>query len=100
MLGSAHAGERDAAALAADKLVRERGLTWLAILSIEPSESPANLTDAECIAVCMDRADLMTPWEINFLTGVARQVARGRRLSSKQRSVLHRLYAMAREHCP
>ncbi len=32
LLGSPHAGERDAAALAADRLVRGRGLTWKEIL--------------------------------------------------------------------
>jgi hypothetical protein len=99
MLGSAHAGERDAAALAANNLVRERGLTWPIILGVE-SSATSDLTDAERIAACMGRVDLMTPWESKFLNGIARQVARGRQLSPRQEAVLERLYAMARECRP
>ena len=37
LLGSDHAGERDAAGLAAHRLIRQRGLTWLDIIAPAPS---------------------------------------------------------------
>jgi hypothetical protein len=41
LLGSDHAGERDAAGLAADRLVRAAGLTWSSIVCIPQDESRA-----------------------------------------------------------
>lgn len=38
LLGSAHAGERDAAGLAAERLVRGAGLTWRQVLLDEIAE--------------------------------------------------------------
>jgi len=40
MLGSAHAGERDAAFLAAERVLKEAGLTWYDILDIPPKDRP------------------------------------------------------------
>jgi hypothetical protein len=40
MLGSAHVGERDNAARLADRMVRQAGLTWQAVLTEAPAASP------------------------------------------------------------
>lgn len=38
MLGSAHAGERDAAFLAAERILKEAGLTWYDVFDIPPKD--------------------------------------------------------------
>jgi hypothetical protein len=38
MLGSAHPGERDAAFLAAERLLKEAGLTWYELLDVSEKE--------------------------------------------------------------
>lgn len=40
LLGSDHAGERDAAALAASRFLRIRGLTWPDVIGIAPAQAP------------------------------------------------------------
>jgi hypothetical protein len=97
MLGSAHAGERDAAAMAADKLVRERGLTWPIVLGIEPAADISEPTDTEMIRACRDHIRFLDDWSQDFIENIARQVARGRRLSLKQRAVLLRTYRVVRQ---
>ena len=71
MLGSAHAGERDAEALAADQLVRERGLTWPALLGIEPAANIWERTDKEMIQVCLDHIRFPNDWSQDFIESVA-----------------------------
>jgi hypothetical protein len=70
-------GERDAAALAADRLVRGRGLDWLTALggvqleqpmsqpgwTPSPSPVPTHVGDLQA---CGRRLDLLTPWETAF----------------------------------
>ena len=94
MLGSAHEGERASAAAAADRLVRDRGLTWQLILGVEAAPA-SDLDHQDRVAFCREHAALFTDWECRFLDGVARQLARGRLLTDKQTGVLNRLYAMA-----
>lgn len=40
MLGSDHAGERDAAARQAEKFRRKHGLTWAELLALQPEPRP------------------------------------------------------------
>ena len=97
MLGSTHGGERDAAALAANNLVREHGLTWLAILGVELAADMSEPTDAEMVKACLDRKRCLSDWEVDFIRSIAALVGRGRRLSAKQKAVLVRLYEVAKE---
>ena len=95
LLGSNHAGERDAAGLAADRLVRSRGLTWAEVLEQHGATcspgyrpAPAQYEDpaAADLRVCGQRLDLLTTWELAFITDLARRSIQ--RLSSKQRAIL------------
>jgi hypothetical protein len=45
LLGSDHAGERDAAALAASRFLRSRGLTWPDVIGAAPPAQPPPLRD-------------------------------------------------------
>ena len=106
LLGSPHAGERDAAALAADRLVRGRGLTWGDVLeqhgatcapahpSTQAYEDPA----AVDLRICGQRVDLLTPWELAFVTDLARTSVR--RFSAKQRAILADIAAKVRSAGP
>jgi hypothetical protein len=97
LLGSSHAGERDAAGLAADRLVRQVGLTWFDIVSppvveqpvhvaVEPAE-PDNWRNT--IAKCQARPELLSEWETAFL----RKLPAFPRLSDKQENILREIAA-------
>jgi hypothetical protein len=87
MLGSAHAGQRAAAAEMADKLVRARGLTWPQILSPRLMQS----TD-ELVGLVLANLGALTQWERGFVYSI-----NGRQnLSEKQLALLERLAAKAR----
>jgi hypothetical protein len=93
MLGSAHSGERDAAALAAHKLIFERGLTWPTILGVEGAVDTADLSIAEMISgVRMHIAEL-TAKEARFITDISLYPSSGRALSVKQENWLKAIYA-------
>ncbi len=87
MLGSSHAGERDAAALAADRFVRARGIAWPDLLAGEPAASsraePVNTVQVD-IALCRQHPGLLTQWERDFLRGLKPE----RGVSVKQRVIL------------
>ncbi len=87
MLGSSHAGERDAAALAADRFVRARGIAWPDLLAGEPAApsqaAPVNTLQAD-IALCRAHPGLLTEWERVFLRGLKAE----RGVSPKQRRIL------------
>ncbi len=86
MFSSDHAGERDAAALAAHRLIRQRGLSWQQV--IEPGTATAALPELrtwrQTVARCLERPGSLRPWEVGFL----RHLPEFRRLSTKQRYVL------------
>ncbi len=86
LLGSSHAGERDAAALAANRFVQAHGLTWPQVLKPPAIEKalPELGTWRQTAARCLDRPGNLRPWEIGFL----RDLPKFRRLSVKQRYVL------------
>jgi hypothetical protein len=111
MLGSAHAGERDAAALAAEKLRREAGLTWEQVLSctapmrpVSDHFSPSPLRPATpeepryfamAIGFCLEfaRTAGFTDWEIRFLHKLNSWTGA---ISERQQETLRELHSRAR----
>jgi hypothetical protein len=90
LLGSAHQGERDAAGLAAHRLVKASGVKWCDVVCI-PQTAPAGRSqhatdpfgggDWRSIAVACGRYPyLLNKWEHEFLSGLPRVP----RLSAKQ----------------
>jgi hypothetical protein len=86
LLGSSHAGERDSAGLAAERLVRQRGLTWQQVLSPPVVEKPTPKIEPwrRTVDRCLERQGSLRVWEKGFL----RDLAGFRKLSVKQRSCL------------
>lgn len=109
MLGSPHPGERDAAALAADRLVRQAGASWSDVLGggARPGPDAGRAPDpvqpyppraghVADLATIAWRPDLLTPWESQFVAGVAQ----GRTVSPRQRDILAKLAARVRSAGP
>ncbi len=89
LLGSDHAGERDAARLAAHRLVQRLGVSWGDLLS-RPRENKEPLQSV-WRTTCTDllkHPGKLRPWERKFVA----DLPNFRRLSSKQR---HRLAEIA-----
>ena len=87
LLGSSHQGERDAAALVADRLVRGRGLEWSQLLAPKPptpAAPPAPSSVEADLRICRAYPGLLTDWERGFLRGLKP----GYMLSEKQRRIL------------
>jgi hypothetical protein len=71
MFGSAHAGERAAAALVADRMVRDHGLTWGQVITAARSHEPPPDSEIEqLIRFALDRAAHLSDWERGFLTNI------------------------------
>lgn len=86
MLGSEHAGERDAAGLAAHRLLERCGLSWSDVLTPPATEKrlpELGIWRATCQTLLQHRGQLRA-WEISFLT----DLPNFQRLSTKQRYVL------------
>jgi len=78
-LSSDHAGEREAAALLATRLVRDRNVSWLDVLQPEPQgHKPAdadprhNADPGSDLALCQRHVGRLTAWEHEFVWSVAR----------------------------
>lgn len=85
MLGSDHAGERDAAGLAAHQFIRKRGLTWRdALVREPPKREPLYSTWRAACAELMKRAGDLRPWERRFVADLPSFP----RISTKQRYIL------------
>jgi len=86
MLGSTHPGEREAAALAADRFIRSRGAAWRQVLRppAEEHKLPLLGTWRDTCAKCLAHPRGLRKWEVDFLT----DLPKFRRLSVKQRYVL------------
>jgi hypothetical protein len=86
MLGSDHPGERDAAGLAAHRLITQAGMTWTQVLRAPPVERrlPELGTWRGTVRECLARPSALRPWELGFL----RDLTGFRRLSVKQRYCL------------
>ena len=88
LLGSDHAGERDAAGLAAHRLLQSRGLTWPAVLAPPTrAREPLQGDWRQTCAACLERRGSLRPWEIGFLN----DLPNFRRVSSKQRYILQEI---------
>jgi hypothetical protein len=102
LLGSVHAGERDAAGLAAHRLVKHAGLSWQDVLTPqvghhqrkpepepEPDWPPPRPTNAHAswrrtVASLLSKPGLLTPWEAEFLRSINERFS----LSERQFEVL------------
>lgn len=96
LLGSNHPGERAAAALKADAVVRQTGLTWLDVVMPSPSIAPAlegppswRQTAAECVPF----TDRLPPKEVEFISKI---LAYRREPSPKQLKWLCDIHARLR----
>jgi hypothetical protein len=86
MLGSDHPGERDAAGLAAHRLLQKRGLTWDDVMSPRPAERrmPEFGTWRETCRRLLEQPRALRAWERSFLADLPNFP----RISTKQRYVL------------
>ena len=87
LLGSDHAGERDAAGLAAHRLLQRHGLTWEAVVMPPRAREPLMGIWRATVAACLERPGSLRPWEAGFL----RDLSNFRRVSSKQRYILQEI---------
>jgi hypothetical protein len=86
LLGSDKQGERDAAALAAHRILVKAGMTWSEILAVRPIEHREPLMRrwrTTCAELQKRQGDLR-PWERGFVA----DLPRFQRLSTKQRYCL------------
>jgi hypothetical protein len=76
MFGSAHAGERAAAAALADRIVSELGLRWTDIISVPlvPAESISadSVSWQDALAVCIDNIHELDPRSRAFVQSLSR----------------------------
>ncbi len=86
LLGSDKAGERDAAGLAAHRLVSTAGLSWQQVLSPPGPDKPLPELGIwrETVRQCLEHPGSLRPWEACFL----RDLPKFPRLSTKQRYCL------------
>ncbi|NCC52637.1 MAG: hypothetical protein EOM20_15660 [Spartobacteria bacterium] len=100
MFSSSFDGERANAAAMADKLLKERGLTWeKALFSIAARPEPRRVWDephytSDIAYECLKWPEPLTDWELEFL----RSVAGRSRLTEKQRRVLARIEKKCRTY--
>jgi hypothetical protein len=88
MLGSAHAGEKAVAALKADNIVRDRGLTWHEVIAL-PKRTTSPETLSELCGWLLGHSEILSPWEVNFL----REISGLKSISPKQRDCLDAITA-------
>jgi hypothetical protein len=100
MLSSDYAGERDAAALAATRLVRDAGLRWVdlfqppAVREQPLRTPPPSRSDWRGLcAWCAGQPDQLTAWENDFIAALPRFP----RLSAKQAITLYGIAARLSE---
>jgi len=89
LLGSDHPGERDAAGLAAHRLLQKRGLSWEDALTPQPAERrlPEHTTWRATCARLMENPRALRPWERTFVADLPNFP----RISVKQRYVLNEI---------
>jgi hypothetical protein len=83
LLGSSFDGERAAAALKADHLIRDHGLTWNEVIAV-PKRITSPETLSELCGWLLGHSEILSPWEINFL----QEISSLKSISPKQRDVL------------
>lgn len=88
LLASGHAGERDAAALAAMRFLRQRKLMWCDVITADaPVVLPVRRAPIDwrrTVEYCLRYPGSLRPWEAGFL----RDLRSFPRLSQKQRASL------------
>lgn len=87
-LGSNHDGERAAAGLLADRMLRSAGLTWEQLVPAFPvtvlkAEAPCSGWRAE-LALCRRHVGFLRPWEQGFISSLASRTS----VTTKQRARL------------
>jgi hypothetical protein len=89
LLGSDKPGERDAAGLAAHRMVSGAGTTWEEVLAPAPllQREPLHAPWRTMVAACRRRPDALTEWERGFINSISIR----NRLTEKQMAVLARL---------
>ena len=98
MLGSDHDGERANAAHAADKLLRQNGLTWREWIEgrQKPREpEPAGVGILDAIERCLGCPEMLNEWERRFLGDVR---ARAPDLTEKQLAKVEQIYRKVRTY--
>lgn len=77
-LSSDYAGERDAAALLASRIVRDRDVTWLDVLRADlPARAPDaagprhNAAPSSDLALCLRHLNQLNGWEQQFARSLA-----------------------------
>ena len=74
LLGSDHAGERDAAAVLASRLLREANLTWadviLPAVGLDRAAPPTAGGHAAAVRWVLARQAMLNRWERSFILGV------------------------------
>jgi len=90
LLSSDKAGERDAAGLAACRLLRARGLGWSDVVVLPAKSADDTVPWRSVVEQCL-ASPHCTPWERSFLESLCGF----RRLSEKQHAVLSRIAAKA-----
>ena len=76
-LSSDHAGERDAAALLASRIVRDRDVSWLDLLRSDPpartcaSDPGRSNAPGSGLALCLRHLGQLNGWEQNFVRFMA-----------------------------
>ncbi len=93
LLSSVHDGERAAAGLAADKLVRALGITWEDAIVGKLGYDEEWEDFAENILLY----NWLTPWEREFCESLLEK-RQGRELSEKQEAVINKLREKATQH--
>ncbi len=93
LLASNHAGERDAAGLAAARLLRQRDLSWDEVVA-SPEAPRSRLTQfpagwRETVRLCFRRPSALTQWEQDFCGNLLTRTS----VSEKQQAVLDRIFA-------
>jgi hypothetical protein len=87
-LSSDHAGERDAAALAATRMLKQHGATWDALLlQPAPQREPLHSVWRDTCAALSKRPNDLRQWERTFVA----DLPRFHRISTKQRYVLNEI---------
>jgi hypothetical protein len=75
MFGSAHEGERAAAAALADRMVRELGLRWADVVCVPlvPAEpGHEDVSWQEALDACLEHIQELTPRDRDFIKSLAR----------------------------
>lgn len=92
MFGSNQDGERAAAALMADRLIREYGLSWSDVFNPRRLHPPEPESLPELIGWMLAHPETLNPWEMDFIRTLHAPI------SPKQRDKLNSIAAKVRAY--